>query len=324
MKILVIFTGGTIGSTVKGDWISTDSSTNYILLDRYRSESGDNVTQFDVLTPCTMLSENLTNTELNLIIESVCSNIKKDYDGIIVTHGTDTIQYTAAALSYAVSGTEVPVMIVSSDYPLSDSRANGVKNFVAAVEFIKAKAGAGVYAAYKNADEENVAFYNGTSIALHGECSANLYSIGSAYAYYDGAVKKNSGYKAKTTDAGVGAVKYVENPKILTINSMPCDSFTYPLENVEAVIIRPYHSGTLNTANTRLAEFCQRAGEKNIPIFLVNAVSGKNYESVKLFDSIGLTVLPNSAYASVFMKCWLAISMNENIKEFVKKEYGVQ
>ncbi|MBQ7794695.1 MAG: asparaginase [Clostridia bacterium] len=320
MKILIIFTGGTIGSTVKGDWISTDSATNYMLLDRYRSETGDNETQFDILSPCTMLSENLTNTELNAIIESVCTNLDRDYDGIIVTHGTDTLQYTAAALSYAVSGTKLPIVLVSSDYPLSDSRANGAVNFRAAVEFIRKKAGEGVFAAYKNDDEDRTNIHSAARLSMHRECSGNIYSIdGEAYACYDGSVILNGKYKKSTPAKGVGAAKYSDKPCVLTVECRPCDSFDYSLEGVKAVILRPYHSGTLNTANAALADFCEKARERGIPVFLVNAASGKTYESAKLFESMGLAVLPLSAYPAIFVKCWLAVSMKKDVKEFVEK-----
>ncbi len=315
MKIFVIFTGGTIGSTLSGDWIAADSSTNYLLLDKYRAKTGDNETQFDISTPCTMLSENLTSTQLNLIIDSVLKNLDKDYDGIIVTHGTDTLQYTASAISYAVSGTKMPVMLVSSDYPLGDERANGLANFIAAVEFIRAKAGEGVFVPYRNLRCETTSIFTATDIYSHSEASGDLYAAGGAFAHYDSSIKLNPEYNKRPLKKGVGNVKYVDEPKILTITSLPADSFSYSLDGIKAVIIRPYHSGTLNTASGKLREFCKRAREKGIPVFLVNAVSGKNYESAKLFDDLGIIKLSDSAYPAVYVKCWLGISMNKNLKE---------
>lgn len=66
------------------------------------------------------------------------------YDGIVVTHGTDTLQYTSAFLAYIFDGLNVPIVLVSANYPLDDSRSNGFENFVGAIDFIKSGSGNGV------------------------------------------------------------------------------------------------------------------------------------------------------------------------------------
>jgi glutamyl-tRNA(Gln) amidotransferase subunit D len=75
-----------------------------------------------------MLSENMRFAHYNLIARAVEEEIKKGAKGIIVTHGTDTLHYTAAALSFILENLSVPVVIVgsqrSSDRPSSDSPAN--------------------------------------------------------------------------------------------------------------------------------------------------------------------------------------------------------
>ena len=151
MNILVIFTGGTIGSAVSDGWISPSDDMKYLLLEKYREKTGDDI-EFDTLNPYTILSENLTAEYLNMLTDCVKKNISL-YDGIIVAHGSDTLQYTAAALSLVLGNDIVPVMLVSSNYPLEDERANGTDNFIAATEFITAKAGKGVFISYKNKNE---------------------------------------------------------------------------------------------------------------------------------------------------------------------------
>jgi L-asparaginase len=49
------------------------------------------------------------------LITTVKENLSSDYDGIIVTHGTDTLGYSAAALAYALGNGTVPVCLVSSN-----------------------------------------------------------------------------------------------------------------------------------------------------------------------------------------------------------------
>ena len=93
MKILVIFTGGTIGSSIKDGWISTDSATKYALIEKYKENFGADIS-FETTEPYFLLSENLNADTLNLLIASVKSATEKNYDGIIITHGTDTLHFS--------------------------------------------------------------------------------------------------------------------------------------------------------------------------------------------------------------------------------------
>ncbi len=319
MKILVIFTGGTIGSSLKDGWISSDSETNYLLLNNYIKETGDKTTEFVTCSPYTILSENLTEKELNLLQRCVADNLNKGFDGIIITHGTDTLQYTAAALSYAFSDVDIPIVLVSSDYPLSDKCANGGKNFDAAVKFINSGLTSGVFVSYKNAKDKVVAIHKATRISQYTEATADLYSIdGEPFAFCDRVVSANDAYKTTESSKGVGCIDFCGAPRILVIESRPGDNFTYSLEDCQAVILRPYHSGTLNTDNKALKTLCSQAKEKSIPVFAVNIKSGASYESSKVYDDLGLEILPMCSFSAIYVKCWAAISLDKNVLDFVK------
>ena len=144
MKILAVFTGGTISCSESGGVLSPNKGNSFLLL-----KSRPDVC-FDALMPYTILSENLGAEELELLYKTVSDNISKGYDGIIVAHGTDTVQYSATYLALRLGLCAVPVVLVSANYPLSDSRSNGYDNFSAAVDFIAAKQGRGVFVSYRN------------------------------------------------------------------------------------------------------------------------------------------------------------------------------
>ncbi len=320
MKILVIFTGGTIGSMVKGDWILNDKKANFVLLNNYRDITNDSETEFDVCTPYNILSENLSAHELNILAGCLGEKLGHGYDGIIITHGTDTLLYTASALSYMFSDAGIPVVLVSSDYPLSDIRANGNANFRAAVEFIKGGRDKGVFVSYKNAADTKVSIHCGNRLAEYREATAHLYSIDNEpYAFYDGKVRTNPAFTSSESDAGIGAATLCDNPEILVAQSRPGDNFSYPVDNVKAIILRPYHSATLNTQSRELEAFCTKAAERNIPVFLVNAYDGIKYASSNLLDELKIEVLPFCSFTSIYMKCWLAISLDEDVRSFVKR-----
>lgn len=317
MNILVIFTGGTIGCKAKGGYLSTDESTRYALLSGFDSEKAG--VEFSVSNPYSVLSENLSANELNMLQQELSDNLGKGYDGIIITHGTDSLLYTSAALEYAFDGCDIPVVLVSAAYPLDDERTNGHKNFEAAVAFIKSRAGKGIYVSYKNDGEDKVNIHRATHILSHGECSADLYSITEKpFAVYE---KGEITVSGETAPGGspLGAVKFSDCSGVLVVESHPGDSFSYSLEGVKAILLRPYHSATLNTACERFHAFCKRAKEADIPVFLVNSKAGITYESTSLFSELSIRALPYGTYVSAYMKIWAAVSLGENVSDFCKK-----
>ena len=70
MNLLFIFTGGTIGSTVSGDYIATDEKKPYELLETYRTRYGLEYS-YDIITPYTKLSEQNTEVTISKLVESV-------------------------------------------------------------------------------------------------------------------------------------------------------------------------------------------------------------------------------------------------------------
>ena len=315
MKILVIFTGGTIGSAAKDGFISTDEGTKYALLEGYRGEA-----EFETVSPYTVLSENLSATELNALQADVAKHIGEGYDGIVVTHGTDTLQYSAAALEYAFAGCDLPVVLVSAAYPLEDERSNGHANFEGAVEFIRRKAGKGVFVSYRNEGSDEVQYHIASHILQHGEGGSDLYSIGGSYgSYRDGKVNV---YNRTLSGKGLGVVNYTADSGILVVESHPGNSYGYSLENVRAVMLKPYHSATLDTANEGLAELCRRAREQGITVFVTGVKEGISYESTKGFAALGIIPLPYGTHISAFMKIWAGVSLGKDIAEWMKKDIG--
>ncbi len=319
MNILVIFTGGTIGSTVQNGWIDTSSETKYTLINKYREISGDKETLFSFSSPYTILSENLSHKELNLLFNTAEENLNKNYDGIIITHGTDTLQYTSSALEFMFSDSNIPIMVVSANFPLEDKRSNGVENFGAAVAFIKSRIASGVFVSYKNAGSTSADIHIPTRISSHPEASDDIICINKEpFAFVkNGNVYKNDNCILKTPFTAQ-KTELCEQPDILMISSYPNDTFNYPLTNYKAVILCPYHSGTLNTESPYLKSFCKKASELNIPIFLTNVYADTAYKSTQLFASHNIVVLPFCTKTSVYMKCWIGISLKKDLLNFVK------
>ena len=101
MKILVVFTGGTIGSSISDGYAVPDSDKKYKLIDMYEKSAKENRTyqtkekiEFDMESPYQELSENNTGKQIFTLASYLNEKTGKDcgYDGIIITHGTDTLR----------------------------------------------------------------------------------------------------------------------------------------------------------------------------------------------------------------------------------------
>lgn len=152
-KILVILTGGTIGSFVEENVISAKAERSVEIVKRYESIYGKNQ-EFTVVQPLNELSENLHPSKWEAILSKIDEALEQNYDGIIITHGSDTLAYTSAFLSMYYSWIDIPVAVIAANYPLDDERSNGMTNFVGAVDFINEGVVKGVFTVYRNNNDE--------------------------------------------------------------------------------------------------------------------------------------------------------------------------
>jgi len=126
-KVVIMSTGGTIASRVDYRTGAVRSAISASDLYGVVPELAD-LAQVDTQIVLSIYSENLTQQNWTQIAEAAARNIKAGTQGVIIAHGTDTMAYTAAALSFALQNLPVPVIVVgaqrSSDRPSSDAATN--------------------------------------------------------------------------------------------------------------------------------------------------------------------------------------------------------
>lgn len=315
MKIDTIFTGGTIGSTKDQNGQITPLGTSpYQLLDVYCNQY-DNTTEFVVHEPYRILSENLAVEHIRLLIQCINHALKiGDMDGIIVTHGTDTLQYSAALLGYLFGNVHIPIVLVSADYTLGDNRTNGFDNFRYAVRFIHGNYGAGVFVCYRNQGGIPV-IHRGTRLQQHLPLSADVASVGNSWygRFEEDRYIQNSDYFVRAgKDAmfdNVENIKLKEPPNgILRI--CPYVGMSYPTlsSDIHAVLHESFHSGTI-AINSELKEFAEKARCQGIPVFLTGLSEREaEYVTVNEYRSLGIYPLCESAPIAQYCKLWLAVS----------------
>ncbi len=125
--VVIMSTGGTIASRVDYRTGAVRSAISASDLYGVVPELAD-VARVDTEIVYSIYSENLTQKNWSELAQKVAERIEQGVDGIVIAHGTDTMAYTSAALSFALQNLPVPVILVgaqrSSDRPSSDAATN--------------------------------------------------------------------------------------------------------------------------------------------------------------------------------------------------------
>ncbi len=322
MQISVIFTGGTIGSRLHENGIGTDSDAPRELLCRYREESGDR-TVFRTVAPYTLLSENLELSHIARLTSAIREELK-DADGVIVTHGTDTLPYTAAALSYTLGLSSKPVVLVSSNYILSDKRANGICNFRAAVDFLREERNAhGVYVSYRNTGEP-AKILRAARLLPHLAPTDTVYTLGGTVAVWKNGKLAPLAYAERRDEIPPLSVENLEKSgvRVLFLRAHPDMVFPTLTKDIAAVLLEAYHSGTLPTATKGLRAFAKRAKDKGVPLFVAGITGEATYESTNAYKPLGIIPLPPLSPVAAYMKLLLAVANGLDPKEILPRPLG--
>lgn len=324
MKIFVIFTGGTIGSSSNGEFISPNGKNKRLLLEMFKKEYGNNI-EFEISEPYYALSENNTGKTIEHLIAAVYDAKKENYNGIIVTHGTDSLQYSAAALSYALGNSCKPVMLVSSNFVLTDESANGLPNFAAAVDFIENKYGNGVFVPYKNSDGK-LYIHRASRLLQHSELSDDIFSIKNKYygSYNGDTFIKNPDFDEKEDEikpfGKITLSEFSEDIKIF--NAYVGNGYPQIDDNTKAVLVKTYHSGTICTDNDSFKKFAETIKNNKIPCYICGADNREIYESATVFADYGITVLPPAAFISQYIKLWISTENNIDFNKIFNNSLG--
>jgi len=335
-NILVVFTGGTIGSTVTEGTINTASSMPYKLLDLFQQQDDRHqLIQFKTIQPLQILSENLVPCVWQTLVAAIEAEQPDGYDGIIVTHGTDTLAYTAAALSFYFNTIKIPLLLVASDYPLGHSKANGLDNFRCAVEFIRQKLHVGVFVPYRN-QQQITQIHKGSRLTCSLQLSGDFFSVqGKSFMGFQESVfwllapsiKPILGESSAKLMNEIVPLKAKFSDRILMIKPYPGLNYDYfNLENIDVVLHDLYHSGTACASNQwgeshSLVEFIKRCSQKNITVYLAPAIKSTDaYQSTRALIEQGAEMIWNMSIEAAYVKLMLAYANftdKQQIREFI-------
>ncbi len=137
-KVLLIYTGGTIG-------MMQDPKTGQLKPFDFKhlTEQIPELNKFDVSLSAVSFDKPIDSSDMHPGIWSdIANTIKKNYDkvdGFVVLHGSDTMSFTASALSFMLENLNKPVILTGSQLPIGVIRTDGKENLITAIEIAAAK-----------------------------------------------------------------------------------------------------------------------------------------------------------------------------------------
>ena len=333
MKILIMMTGGTISTTVnENGHLAANGKQTVSLLAKKVYESGITDVEFEYSHPLDILSENMTFPRLNRLLEAFTELDPEEYSAIIVAHGTDTLAYTSSLLSLSLAGWwNKPIFLVSSDYTLTDSRANGHDNFRAAVELAIKGFGAGVYVPYRNSDGVTY-LHHGAHLRQCANFTGDFFSADMC------PVSEAKPYKIQADYSIIGSLRRLDDCVMRIDPYVGIDYSAYnPSENIRAVLHGSYHSATACVERSNAAEgYTRRSAlylldlckKRGIDVFLsplpehMRASSG-TYSTTAELVKRGMKPIFSMTNECAYMKLALAYSLGfeeDEVALFMEKE----
>ncbi|MBD3261923.1 MAG: Glu-tRNA(Gln) amidotransferase subunit GatD [Candidatus Altiarchaeales archaeon] len=155
-NVSVLSTGGTISSKV--DYRTGGVSAKYTSQDLlYSMPELSGQVNIHTKNPLNVMSEDMNPRQWVDLAHSVCEEINSGSDGIVITHGTDTMHYSAAALSFLLAAAPCPVVFTGSQRSIDRGSSDGFLNLACAINLAKSD-------------------FRGVCIVMHQNMSDNLCS----------------------------------------------------------------------------------------------------------------------------------------------------
>lgn len=275
-KILVIGTGGTIASVETKDGLRPAYKTDELI--SFFPEA-KNIADIDGMMLLNLDSTNIQPHHWSKIAEEIEKQYDK-YDGFVITHGTDTMQYTASALSFMLQNLNKPVVLTGSVKSIgegSDAKQNFIDSIIVASSDIKevcivfhgkiikgCKARKVTNEATK-VTNENLDVYSSINFHLIGEMIGTIKENKSRKVVFDGTY--NTTKKAKDT---LKVFSKIDSDDVLLIKLYPGfkSKIFDKLTDFKGILIEAFGPGNIPFEETIILQKIEMLLNKGIPVFI--------------------------------------------------------
>lgn len=318
-KILIIHTGGTFGMTpVEPDSILAPGNLQNQLINNVPELV--RLADIETAIPFNLDSSNIGIKEWDILAKLIHKQMDL-YDGFVIIHGTDTMAYTASALSFSLLNLKKPVVLTGSQRPLSKLRSDARSNLIDAIEL-----------AAMNIPEVLIVF---GQLILRGnrakKISITSYDAFTSPGYpYLGEIGLkivlNRSKLFKTKDEFYLLEGFTPEAAIVNVlPSLPPDYFNSLLEtNLKAFILLGFGAGHLPNYLPDWVPFIKSAGEKGKAVFigshsLHGSVDLSLYECGQNAIKAGAVGLGDMTFESAYVKLLKILKLTTDREEIHEK-----
>jgi len=311
--ICLIYTGGTIGGLSKdgSNSLKYDASIDKFTVElRNKLPRWTNHISWDCQSPFQRLSENIIPEDWLKIAFSVDSAIKAGYKGIIIAHGTDTMAYSAAAITLMIQNPPIPIVFTGSNKSLFTKNTDAVQNISHALLLANQQHVSGHFLSFSGSTRGISSILSSTKFrkdANRKDCFQPAYSPPIGFIKHPfsltrlkprivsnlfNKVKLKKNYTTKIgIDSAVASLELYPGFKPNIIDSLV-------KLGIKGVILSGYGSGTVcSKGRFSIIPSVKRLITNGIPVFVVSqhygSISLENYGSSASLQKFGVIGLDN-------------------------------
>lgn len=314
-KILILSTGGTISSTHSINGLKPSDTHNL-----YKSILNDNECIIESESILVLDSSNIQPEEWKIIAEKTFYNMNK-YDGIIITHGTDTMSYTASMISFMIQNPTIPIIFTGSQLPINHPLTDAVDNLNCALAMAKSKI-PGVFLAFNRKIMFGCRSVKVRTSSFDAFESINYKKFGTVSA---NGLNLRKEMIHKTNNKPVLNTKINTNVFLLKLTPTTNPNIIPLLINsgIKGIIIEAYGAGGISFIRRDFVSEIKKAIDANIPV-VVSSQCLYERANFNIYE-VGTKVLASGAIEAIDMttescvtKLMYALGQTDDLKEIKK------
>lgn len=294
-KILIIYTGGTIGMVndpLTGALIPFDfKQIRQNVPELARLNYHLDVHSFDPILDSSNMNPVIW-AELAAIIERTY----EDYDGFVILHGSDTMAYTASALSFMLKNLGKPVVLTGSQLPIGEIRTDAKENLITALEIVATKSNGlamvpevCIYFDYQLFRGNRSIKYNSEKFeAFQSPNYHILAEAGVNLSFYTNYINNHPGEQLKVQsnfNPNIGVLKLYPGITVQAVQAITRSS-------VDAIVLETFGSGNTTTASWFIESLEEAIAQGKLIVDISQCQGGSvelgKYETSKKLQQMGI------------------------------------